>query len=306
MTHWRALRRFFRTPKGWLLIALALLAALATAHAGVRHVAPGVVAAVAAAMLADIAIVRVSRGVWFFPSGALLSGLIVALILSAAEPWSIPAITAAFAVVSKYLLRTRQGHIFNPAALALVAASFLFASGQDWWGALPDLPPPFLLVLLATGLFVADRVNKLPMVLIFTGCYFLLFAAYAYAGDPARVAEIFRAPDVNAALFFAFFMLTDPPTSPARYRDQVVFAAIAALVGFAVYATLGGVYYLLAGLLIANGWETWRRMTARARAPRRAPDRAPRTGELPVYDRARPIAATPARIQRETGNNPRV
>jgi Na+-translocating ferredoxin:NAD+ oxidoreductase RnfD subunit len=261
-----SLTRFFRIPKGLLLIILALLTVIAAAPAGLRHVAPGVVGAVVAAMLVDIAIVRLVRGVWFFPSGALLSGLIVALILSPAEPWYVPAITAALAVGSKYVLRTKQGHIFNPAALALVAAYFLFATGQDWWGALPDLPLPFLLVLLATGLFVADRVNKLPMVLIFTGCYFLLFAGYAYAGDPARVAEIFRAPDVNATLFFALFMLTDPPTSPTRYRDQVIFGLIAALVSFAVYSMLGGVYYLLAGLLVGNAWEMWRRMTARTRA----------------------------------------
>ncbi len=292
MMIFHALTRFFRTPKGYLLIVLVLLAAIATVHAGVRHVAPGLIGAVGAAMLVDIAIVRVWRGVWFFPSGALLSGLIVALILSPAEPWSVPAITAAFAVASKYLLRTKQGHIFNPAALALVAAYFLFASGQDWWGALANLPIPFLIVLLATGLFVADRVNKLPMALVFTGCYFLVFAVYAYAGDPARVAEIFRSPDLNATLFFALFMLTDPPTSPARYRDQIVFGLIAALVSFAVYTMLGGVYYLLAGLLVGNVWEMWRRMTARSRAPHRAADRMPR-----------PIAPPSSRIQSETGNN---
>ncbi len=294
MTIFHALKRFFRTPKGYLLIVLVLLAALAAVHAGVRHVAPGLIGSVAAAMLVDIAIVRVLRGVWFFPSGALLSGLIVALILSPAEPWYVPAITAALAVASKYLLQTKQGHIFNPAALALVAAYFLFASGQDWWGALSNLPMPFLLVLLATGLFVADRVNKLPMVLIFTGCYFLLFAAYAYAGDPARVAEIFRAPDLNATLFFALFMLTDPPTSPARYRDQVVFGLIAALVSFAVFTMLGGVYYLLAGLLVGNAWEMWRRMTARSR--QHAAQRSP------AGSRRRSVLSP---IQGETGNNRR-
>ncbi|MCA1723751.1 MAG: hypothetical protein LC748_05790 [Thermomicrobia bacterium] len=82
-----SLTRFFRTPKGYVLIILALLAAIAAVPAGIRHVAPGVIGAVLAAMLVDLAIVRVLRGVWFFPSGALLSGLIVALILSPAEPW---------------------------------------------------------------------------------------------------------------------------------------------------------------------------------------------------------------------------
>ncbi|MGI8857922.1 MAG: RnfABCDGE type electron transport complex subunit D [Thermomicrobiales bacterium] len=266
MTTWVAMKRFFRTPKGYLLLILALLAVLASADGGTRRSAIGLFGAVAAAVLVDIAIVRVWRGVWFFPSGALLSGLIVALILSRAEPWYVPAATAAIAVASKYALRTRRGHIFNPAALALVAAYFLFASGQDWWGALANLPVPFIAILLATGIFVADRVNKLPMVLIFLGCYFLLFTGFAFARDATQVVEIFRAPDVNATLFFALFMLTDPPTSPTRYNDQIVYAVLVALGAVITYFTFGAVYYLLAGLLIGNAWEMWRRVTARARS----------------------------------------
>lgn len=300
------LKRFFRTPKGYLLLVLVLLTTIAAAPGSMRHLLPGVIGAIVAAMLVDIAIVRLWRGVWFFPSGAILSGLIVAMILSPAVAWYVPVATAAFAVVSKYLLRTKQGHIFNPAALALVAAYFLFASGQDWWGALPDLPVPFVLVLLATGLFVADRVNKLPMVLIFSGVYFLLFASFAYAGDPARVAEIFRAPDVNAALFFALFMLTDPPTSPARYRDQVIFGLIAALVSVAVFLILGAVYYLLAGLLVGNVWEAWRRMTARSRAPQHPANRMPQPLTMRAPDRSRTIVASTPHIPEEIENRRRV
>jgi Na+-translocating ferredoxin:NAD+ oxidoreductase RnfD subunit len=266
MTTAASLKRFFRTPKGYLLLVLALLAVLASADGGARRAIPALLGAVAAAMLVDLAIVRVWRGVWFFPSGALLSGLIVALVLSRTEPWYVPAVTAAIAVASKYVLSTRRGHIFNPAALALVAAYFFFASGQDWWGALANLPAPFIIVLLATGIFIADRVNKVPMVLVFIGCYFLLFTAFAFARDAAQVAEIFRAPDVNAALFFALFMLTDPPTSPTRYNDQVVYALIVALGSVIAYFTFGAVYYLLAGLLIGNAWEMWRRLTARIRS----------------------------------------
>ena len=261
-----SLTRFFRTPKGSLLLILAVLAMLASADGDARRAAPALLGAVTAAMLVDLAIVRLWRGVWFFPSGALLSGLIVALILSRAEPWYVPAITAAIAVASKYLLRSPRGHIFNPAALALVAAYFLFASGQDWWGALANLPAPFIIVLLASGIFIADRVNKLPMVLVFIGCYFLLFTAFAFVHDATSVAEVFRPPDVNAALFFALFMLTDPPTSPTRYNDQVVYALIVALGSVIAYVAFGALYYLLAGLLIGNAWEMWRRLTARIRA----------------------------------------
>lgn len=258
------LRRFFRTPKGLLLVVLPLLAALAATHEGVRLVLPEALGAALAAALLDVGLARVIRGAWFFPSGALLSGLIVALIVSPTESLRVAVATAMLAVNSKYLFRARGRHIFNPAALALVAAYFLFASGQSWWGALPNVPAPFVIALIAAGLFIADRVNKLPMVLAFLGAYLLLFTA-AFVGDAGRAAEIFRAPDINAALFFAFFMLTDPPTSPARYRDQALFGIIVAVASCAIYLTIGALYFLPAGLLIGNAWEAWRRTHTRPR-----------------------------------------
>ncbi|HEY7909145.1 MAG TPA: RnfABCDGE type electron transport complex subunit D [Thermomicrobiales bacterium] len=257
--------RFFRTPKGLLLVVLPLLAALAATNEGLRLALPEVIGAALAAALLDVALARVIRGAWFFPSGALLSGLIVALIVSPTEPLRVAVVTAMLAVNSKYLFRARGRHIFNPAALALVVAYFLYASEQNWWGALANVPPPFVVVLIATGVFIADRVNKLPMVLAFLGCFLSIFTIATFVGHAGQAGEIFRAPDINAALFFAFFMLTDPPTSPARYRDQVVFGVIVAVASAAIFLTIGALYYLPAGLLIGNGWEAWRRTRTRTR-----------------------------------------
>jgi hypothetical protein len=61
------------------------------------------------------------------------------------------------------------------------------------------------------------------------------------------------------ALYFAFFILTDPPTSPVKYRDQVICGAIVAVVSYAVFEWVGAAYYLLAGVLAGNLWEAWRR-----------------------------------------------
>jgi Na+-translocating ferredoxin:NAD+ oxidoreductase RnfD subunit len=97
---------------------------------------------------------------------------------------------------------------------------------------------------------------------VFLGVYFLLFTVAAYVGDPAKVSEIFRAPDLHAVLYFAFFMLTDPPTSPIRYSHQLICGIMNAVVAFAVFETLGAVHYLLAGLLVGNVWEAWRRWDA--------------------------------------------
>jgi Na+-translocating ferredoxin:NAD+ oxidoreductase RnfD subunit len=252
-----------RTPKGLLIVVLAIVVALAGTGEGWALAGPGLVAAVLAAMLIDLPILRFRKRRWVFPDGAMLTGMIVAMVLSPHEPWWIAAITAALAIASKYAVRAGTANVFNPAALALVVTFHLLNSGQSWWGALPEVATAALLLLLAAGLYVTAKVNKLPVVLAFLGCYYLLITIAAFVGEPARVAELYRAPDLHAALFFAFFMVTDPPTSPPRHRDQLVYGAIVAAVGFVAFEWYGGADYLLVGLLVANAWEGWRRTRAR-------------------------------------------
>ena len=257
-------RHFFKTPKGLLTIVLAILAAIAAPHEGLRTVAPGLLAAVLVSAVLDAAILRTRHTRWDFPSGAVLTALIVAMVLSAQTPWYVVTITAALAVTSKYVVRTRAGNVFNPAALAIVATFPVFHAGQSWWGALPEVIPLAQIALLVGGVFIADRVNKMPLVLAFLGVYYLLFTTASFVSDPAWVSEVFRAPDLQAVLFFALFILTDPPTSPVKYRDQIVFAAIVSVASVAIFEWLGAVYYLLAGVLIGNIWEAWRRVHRRS------------------------------------------
>ena len=260
---WRRVKKFFRTPKGLLTIILVLLAAIAAPAEGISTVAPSLAIAVVAAGLLDLLILRVGKKVWEFPSGAVLTAMIVVMVLRAQEPWHVTTITSVGAIFSKYLVRSRWSNVFNPAALAIIASFYIFHTGQSWWGALPELPPITLLVLLAAGLFIAGRVNKMPLVLAFLGTYFLLFTITSYVADPQWVAEIFRTPDVQAVLFFSFVILTDPPTSPARYHDQIVCGIIVAAVSYAFFEWEGVVYYLLAGVLAGNVWEAWRRTSRR-------------------------------------------
>lgn len=264
----RKVKQFFKTPKGLVTIILLILTIIAAPGEGVRTVVTGMGAAVLAAGLLDLFILRVRKDVWEFPSGAILTAMIVAMVLRAQEPWYVPAVTSVVAVLSKYLFRTRTANVFNPAALAIVTMFYVFHMGQSWWGALPEVTPMWLqAVLLITGVFITDRVNKMPLVLSFLAAYFVLFTATAYLGDPEWVSEIYRSPDIQAALYFAFIILTDPPTSPAKYPDQLICGVIVAVVSYAVFEQFGVVYFLLAGVLVGNVWEAWRRSTRRSTQP---------------------------------------
>ena len=241
-----AIRRFFSTPKGLLLIILVFLVAIAARGEGFSVVAPGLVGAVLSAGLIDALFLWKRRSAWTFPDGAILTGLLVAMLLSPHQPVYVFAAASAVAIGSKYAVRSRWANVFNPAALALVAVFYIFGASQNWWGALAELPPAGLVLLFVTGVFITARVNKIPMVLVFLGVYYLLFTLTAFIGNAEQVAEIFRAPDLHASLFFAFFILTDPPTSPVRYSDQVLCGALVALSSYLFFELMfGTVHFLL-------------------------------------------------------------
>jgi Na+-translocating ferredoxin:NAD+ oxidoreductase RnfD subunit len=244
-------RRLWFTPKGQLLVVFGLLLAVAAPAAGGLALLPNLAAAVLIACTIDVLWQLAETRRLLRPTSALLSALIVFFILSPNESWLVVGWTSAFAVIAKRVVRTQREHIFNPAALALVWAPIAFGSGESWWGALGDLPWPWMALLLACGVWVVQRLNKFPTVLTFLAVYFAFFTGVATT-NPRAVAEMFREPFVQAALFLALFMLTDPPTSPNRYTDQVWYAALAAVgAGLAQIAGAGQVYLLL-GVLLAN------------------------------------------------------
>jgi Na+-translocating ferredoxin:NAD+ oxidoreductase RnfD subunit len=245
-----------------LLLALfAVTGVVAAAAAGFSAVLPNVIAACAVCAGLDMAIVYLRDDEVIFPDGALLTGLIIAFVLRPQESLPVVMSTAGIAIITKRVFRTRWSNVFNPAAIALVVSGVLFKSGQSWWGALPDSGPLGLALLLAGGLFIVDRTNKLPLVLAFFAAYFVLFTEASFFNNgSASVAEIFRSPDLQAVLFFAFFMLDDPPTCPVPYEAQVVFGLAVAFVSYLVFLSWGAVYFLPAGLLIGNALESARRV----------------------------------------------
>jgi Na+-translocating ferredoxin:NAD+ oxidoreductase RnfD subunit len=261
-----SVRRWVQTPKGLLTIVLVILVAIAAPHEGLRTVAPGLLSAVLSAAVIDAIILRIRRNRWEFPDGAILTALLVAMVLSAQQPWHYAAVTSAVAILSKYAIRSRAANVFNPAAFALVATFYLFDTGQSWWGALPNVAAWAQIALVMTGIFIAHRVNKVPLVLAFFGIYYALFTAAAFLGSAAQVSEVFRTPDLQAAFFFAVFILTDPPTSPVKHSSQIVCAAIVAIVSFIIFQWVGAAYYLLAGVLVGNVWEAWQRVGSRTGA----------------------------------------
>ncbi|MEK8127136.1 RnfABCDGE type electron transport complex subunit D [Paenibacillus filicis] len=257
---------FLRTPKGVLTIVLAVMAVTASCVTSTYQGLFNISVAAAAAALLDYAVLRIQRRKQLVPTGALLTGIIIGLVASPSASSMIVCLAAVIAIVLKHLLTLGKRPIFNPAACGLLAVLWLFSTGEDWWGGLPDLSVWWLPLLLAGGYWTIFRVRKFLLVFTFLGLCFSAYLLIALLGA-ADVSDMFRVPFINSLLFFSFFMLTDPPTSPSKPWEQVLFATVAACVSIWINLKLGGLSFLLVGLLAANLWHAVITMVKRTSDP---------------------------------------
>jgi len=58
-----------------------------------------------------------------------------------------------------------------------------------------------MLVLIATGAYLANRVNRLPVLLGSSAVISCSFTVTAFFGNPRNVAEIYRAPILTWCFF---------------------------------------------------------------------------------------------------------
>ncbi|MDQ0202193.1 RnfABCDGE type electron transport complex subunit D [Neobacillus ginsengisoli] len=245
------IQKWLKTPKGY--VAIAMIAYLLIASIGYKNIMGiknGFVAVIVS-VIVDILCNVMKKRKWTIPDGAVITGLIISLILSTATSLSVIAASAVIAILSKHLLVYKKKPIFNPAAFGLLISVLFFRTGQSWWGAFGDLPAWTILFLLVGGYKITGRINKYPQVFSFLGTSFLLLLlmGHFHIGDEV---DALRPPFINATLFFGFFMLTDPPTSPAKDKEQVIFGILTAAAGTVIYGLFGGLIYLFIGLCIGN------------------------------------------------------
>ncbi|ULO07371.1 RnfABCDGE type electron transport complex subunit D [Paenibacillus sp. 19GGS1-52] len=245
------IKKWMKSPKGYVVIALVAFLLIASIGSKNTMGIKNAIIAVGFSVALDMICSLMAKRKKITPTGAVITGLIISLILGVTTAWPIIVATAALSILSKHLLVYKKKPIFNPAAFGLLLSSVIFQTGQSWWGAFGDLPAWTLILVLIGGYAVANRVKKYPQVLSFLGTLFVLLFLMAHfnIGD---ATDALRTPYINSSLFFAFFMLTDPPTSPAKAKGQIIFGLLTAVAGTVIYGLFGGLIYLFIGLLLGN------------------------------------------------------
>ena len=180
----------------------------------------------------------------FDPMSALITSLSLTLLLRT-EFVALAIVAAAIAIGSKFIIRIKGKHVFNPANVALVA--LMVVSDHAWvssgqWGSAAI--GAFGLACL--GILVLTRARRAETTIAFLGFYAaLLFGRALWLGDPMSIPM--HQMQNGALLIFAFFMISDPKTTPNAAAGRIVFAAIVAAIAF----TIQFIYYQPNGPILA-------------------------------------------------------
>jgi hypothetical protein len=182
---------------------------------------------------------------------ALISGLSLCLLLRTDALW-LAALAAAIAVGSKFVIRVRGKHVFNPTNGALIA--LLLTTDLAWvspgqWGT----AAAFAFTMACAGMLVVNRAARSDVTLAFIAAWSAILVGRSVSlGEPLTIP--LHRLESGAFLLFSFFMISDPKTTPDSRIGRIAFAVLVAVgawyVQFRLFRTNGFLWALAAASLL--------------------------------------------------------
>ncbi len=194
---------------------------------GILESYPKTLLAIVTSIALELVLGRIFLHKWLNPASAYISGISVGILVRSPAYWPY-ALCAAISIMSKYVLRVKDRHIWNPSNFGISVMLFLaadtVASLSIQWG--NYLLP--MLVIWVLGSVIIARLHRFHI----TGIYVASFLAFAFlrswmTGSPwqSEVAPI-TGPMYQ---LFIFFMITDPKTTVRSKRGQCIVVFLVAL-----------------------------------------------------------------------------
>jgi enediyne biosynthesis protein E5 len=219
--------------------------------------------AIVCALVAELVLGRIFFGKWLNLSSAYISGISVGILIRSPAFWPF-ALCSVISIMSKYVLRVKNRHLWNPSNFGICVLLFLapetVAALTIQWG---NFIWP-LLVIWILGSIIIWRAKRIHISLT----YVLSFLAFAFVrswitGDP-WASEI---SPITGPMYqlFVFFMVTDPKTTVRSKTWQCIVVFIVAFVemllrlNHVIYAPLYALFIVGPTAMLIEMWLESRR-----------------------------------------------
>jgi Na+-translocating ferredoxin:NAD+ oxidoreductase RnfD subunit len=219
--------------------------------------------AIVGALVAELVLGRIFYGKWLNLSSAYISGISVGILVRSPAFWPY-ALCGVISIMSKYVLRVKGRHLWNPSNFGICVLLFLapetVAALTIQWGNF--LPP--LLVIWALGSIIIWRAKRIHISATYVASFFVFaFVRSLITGDP-WLSEI---SPITGPMYqlFVFFMVTDPKTTVKSKKWQCIVAFLIAFVemllrlNHVIYAPLYALFLVGPTAMLIEIWLESRR-----------------------------------------------
>jgi Na+-translocating ferredoxin:NAD+ oxidoreductase RnfD subunit len=167
--------------------------------------------AIGTALLFELVLARLAYGKFPHLASAYITGISVGILIRSPEYWPY-ALTSAIAITSKYVLRWRGRHLWNPSnfaicAMLLLAPEYVATLSIQWGNTIWPM-----MVVWVLGSIIVYRVGRFHITGTYVISFLVLAAVRSAITGHAFLAEV--AP-ITGPMYqlFIFFMITDPKTT---------------------------------------------------------------------------------------------
>lgn len=224
-----------RDPRIMIAAALTLWTTLGQTAYYFNRDLRDLVAAIGTACTLDLVLGAILFRQIAIPLSAYITGLSIAILMESND-WRVYVVAATWGILSKYLLRDSKRHFFNPSNFAIVMTLWLchgiasVAPGSQW-----GADYRIALLILALGLMMMRRVNRLDLAFAWLGGYAFMGLVRMALGQGGLVFVLGPMTGAEFALF-TFSMMPDPKASPPTRNGRIAWGiSIAVMDGILRY-----------------------------------------------------------------------
>lgn len=216
-----------RDPRYYQIAVLGLLVAFGAIRLDFGIDVTNAAVVVVVALATQYAGTRIFGLPGFDPLSPLITSLSLTLLLRT-DVVALAGLAALIAIGSKFVIRVHGKHVFNPANIAIVtlilSTDHAWISSGQWGNAAIGA-----FALACLGFLVLTRARRAATTVAFLLAYAaLLLGRAAWLGDPLAIPLHQLAN--GALLIFAFFMISDPKTTPDHPFGRIAYGTLVAAV----------------------------------------------------------------------------
>jgi enediyne biosynthesis protein E5 len=220
--------------------------------------------AIVTAVVTELVLGRIFLGKWLNVASAYITGISVGILVRSPAFWPF-VVAAALAITSKYVLRYKGRHLWNPSNFGISVMLFLLPSSVAMLSIQWGNNMASMVVIWLLGSIIIWRLHRFHISATYVISFLVLAVVRSWIIHQPWLSEVSPITGPEYQLFI-FFMITDPKTTVRSKKGQCIVAFFVALLEMffrldqSIYAELYALFWVGPIAIIVEMWLDSRRV----------------------------------------------